>query len=169
MGAHATKKACKLSAFITDKGTTHKRRRNHALWKSANQIMHQLLSSHQEKHETPPSNERKKKEAFCKNCTMNWIQEKKIRNTLNLNPKKEDQKHNEPESQKLHQKVMHVQVNTPWLKMQYGCSQWSRMQCMVLGPGPDYISNKLMYIISNNWISEQQKTNHLIPKQLLSP
>ena len=64
---------------------------------------------------------------------------------------------------------MHVQVNTPWLKMQYWGSQWSRMQCMVLGSGPDYVSNKLMYNISNKWISEQQTTNNLIPKQLLSP
>ena len=58
---------------------------------------------------------------------------------------------------KLHQKVMHVQVNTPWLKMQHWCSQWSRMQCMVLGLDRTMSSNKLMYNISNNWISKNNK------------
>ena len=144
--------------------------------------MHQLLSSHQEnkrlRHLT--KEERKKHSAKTAQWTefkkkkrsethwtwilkrrsetqWTWIPTEDLKNTTCIKSSLQLLWWWAKRHQKLHQKVMHVQVNTPWLKMQYWCSQWSRMQCMVLGSGPDYVSNKLMYNISNNWISEQQK------------
>ena len=78
------------------------------------------------KNKTPRHLTKERRKKHCAFCTLNLNHKKKIRNTMNLNPYRRSENttcikkvvfnyydDEQKDIKKLHQKVMHVEVNTP--------------------------------------------------------